>query len=395
MTAGIGALLDLGHGLRARAARHRLDRGYAPAAQALLGAGFGAGSGPRVLILHHPNRICWANIHPYFHYGADLAARYGSRIRARPIDQLMQDRAPAADIVLIQPWFTEDIDRLAAAIARYRDRHAPARVVFLDSFAHVDLRFARALEPLVDLYLRKALFRDRQAFLTPRRGDTNLTEYYMTLHDLPGEVVDWQVPPAMLDRLGLMPNFLTAPHLMPQFRGALPDLDDRPIDLHARIATKGTPWYQAMREHAARVTQDLPRIVTTPRDKIDQARFLDEMRQSRLCWSPFGYGELCWRDIEAFMTGAVLIKPDMGHLDSLPDLYRPGRTYLPVRWDFADFEQVVREALADPARLRRIATEAFEACRAYLDGGRFVDDCAAVLTLPDTRPNARTERKTA
>ena len=73
---------------------------------------------------------------------------------------------------------------------------------------------------------------------------------------------------------------------------------------------------------------------TTPKDRIAQMRFLEEMRQSKLCWSPFGYGELCWRDIEAYMTGAVLIKPDVSHLGSLPDLYRPHETYLPVRWDF-------------------------------------------------------------
>ncbi|WP_265501102.1 glycosyltransferase [Paracoccus beibuensis] len=334
-----------------------------------------------MLILHHPNRICWASIYPYFHYGADLAGRYGVDLRALPIDRIFDTSAPAADIVLIQPWFTEDVDRLADAIARYRARHDPTRVVFLDSFAHVDLRFGKTLEPLVDLYLRKGLFRDRSDFLTPRLGDTNLTEYYMTLYGIPGQVVDWQVPPALLDRLGLMPNFLTAPHLMPHFKGLPPDLQNRPIDLHARIATKGTPWYQAMREHAARVTQDLPGIVTTPRERIDQALFLDEMRQSKLCWSPFGYGELCWRDIEAFMTGAVLVKPDMGHLDSQPDLYRPGQTYLPVRWDFADFEDVVRRALADPDTLQQIARTAFQACRDYLDRNGFVDGCAAQLKV--------------
>lgn len=372
---------SFGHSLRVHAARRRLEQRYQPIARALLAARFSPRARTRVLILHHPNRICWASIYPYFHYGADLADRYGADIRARPLAQIFDARAPAADIVLIQPWFTENIDRLADAIARYRARHDPARVIFLDSFAHVDLRFGKTLEPLVDLYLRKALFRDRGAFLTPRLGDTNLTEYYMTLYGIPGEVVDWQVPSSLLDRLGLMPNFLTAPHLMSHFLAEPSALAERPIDLHARIATKGTPWYQAMREHAARITRDLPGIVTTPPERVAQALFLDEMRQSKLCWSPFGYGELCWRDIEAFMTGAVLIKPDMGHLDSQPDLYRPGETYLPVRWDFADFEDVVRDAMANPEALRDIAQTAFQACRDYLEQNLFVDACTAQLKI--------------
>lgn len=372
---------SFGHSLRAQAARRRLDQKTGPVVSALLAARFSPRAKNRVLILHHPNRICWASIYPYFHYGVELADRCGADIRARPLARLLEGRAPAADIVLIQPWFTENIDQLAEAIARYRARHDPARVIFLDSFAHVDLRFGKALEPLVDLYLRKALFRDRSAFLTPRLGDTNLTEYYMTLYGIPGEVVDWQVPSSLLDRLGLMPNFLTAPHLMPHFLGDPPALAERPIDLHSRIATKGTPWYQAMREHAAEITQDLPGIVTTPRERVDQALFLDELRQSKLCWSPFGYGELCWRDIEAFMTGAVLIKPDMGHLDSQPDLYRAGETYLPVRWDFADFEDVVRHALANPQILRNIAQAAHQACRDYVVQNSFVDQAGRYLDL--------------
>jgi hypothetical protein len=83
------------------------------------------------------------------------------------------------------------------------------------------------------------------------------------------------------------------------------------------------------------------------------------------------------------MTGAVLIKPNVSHLDSLPDLYRPHETYLPVRWDFSDFEDVVRNALANPEDLRRIALTAFQACRDYLNKGRFVDDCAGHLTFAD------------
>jgi hypothetical protein len=71
------------------------------------------------------------------------------------------------------------------------------------------------------------------------------------------------------------------------------------------------------------------------------------------------------------------------HLDSLPGLYRPHETYLPVRWDFSGFKDVVQTALANPENLRRIALTAFQACRDYLDQGRFFDDCAAHLTIAD------------
>ena len=62
------------------------------------------------------------------------------------------------------------------------------------------------------------------------------------------------------------------------------------------------------------------------------------------------------------MTGAVLVKPDMSHLETLPDLYRPGETYLPVRWDFSDLGDVVGSALADADLRRRLATAGLEEC---------------------------------
>jgi hypothetical protein len=104
-----------------------------------------------------------------------------------------------------------------------------------------------------------------------------------------------------------------------------------------------------------------------------------ELANSRLCFSPFGYGELCWRDIEAFQTGAVLIKPDMGHLQTLPDLYEPGVTYLPVRWDFSDLEDVVCSALADEPRMEAIASEAWNRTARYIREGCFVDDMAEMF----------------
>lgn len=137
-----------------------------------------------------------------------------------------------------------------------------------------------------------------------------------------------------------------------------------------------------MREHSERAARQIDGISLTPRNRIGRAAFLAEMQQCRLCWSPFGYGELCWRDLEAMMTGAVLIKPDMAHLETVPDLYRAGVSYLPVKWDFSDLEAVVRGALADPDGCARIAANAFAAARDYLQTARFVTDMGALLNLP-------------
>lgn len=369
-----------GNALRALIARHRLERPVRSFGAGLLGGRFPGRARVRLLICHHPNDISWSQVYPWFHYADRFERDYGLAVRTVPVERFLAgEDVPAADIVLVQPWFTEPAERVAAALVRYRARCHGARLVFLDPYAHTDLRYGPALFPHLDLYLRKALFRDRSLFLRPFEGDTNLTEYYGRLYGIGAAPVDWHVPPAMLDRLGLVPNFLTAPYLMDGFLGPAPEWTDRPIDLHSRIAIKGSPWYQEMRRHADAAAKAIGGVRLTPPGRIPRADFLKEMRASKLCWSPFGYGELCWRDLEAFMTGAVLVKPDMGHLETLPDLYRPGETYLPVRWDYADLDAVVRGALADPERMRWIAGQAFGAAREYLVSERFVTDSARDL----------------
>lgn len=362
-------------GLLGRAARHIFHPVLGKTARAALGVPFAPWAERRLLICHHLNGICWANIYPFFHEALGFADQHGTSIRALPIECLLEGGRQEADVLLVQPWFTVDSQRLGDVLAGYRDSFPKTRIVFIDSFAHTDLRFGAHVGPHIDLYLRKALFCDRREFLTPRVGDTNLTEYYMRLYGLEGgEPVDWGVPPELLDRLGLIQNFLMAPALMPAFLRPEPEFINRPIDLNLRIAAKGTPWYQAMRSHAIDAARKLVGVSITTEERISRNQFLAELRHSKLCWSPFGYGELCWRDIEAFQTGAVLLKPDMSHLETMPDLYRPGETYLPVRWDFSDLEEVVQRALADPDGCRRIAINAFKACRNYILTGSFVSD---------------------
>lgn len=371
-----------GNALRLFLSRHRSHRLLRSFSTAVLGANFPTKAHRRLLIMHHPTPISWSLVHPYFHYANDFEAQYGLSIRTRPVEDFLSGKPlPDSDIIVLQPWFTESSDRISDSLSRYRKSYPDTRIIFLDAYAHTDLRLAKILAPYVDLYLRKARFHNQDDFYRAWAGDTNLTDYYSRLYNIPAEQVDWQVPDGFTDRLDLVPNFLTAPYLLDGFLGMRPDFTDRPIDVHSRLATKGSDWYQAMRQDADRAIKDIKGIRLTPNGRIPQDKFLNEMRRSKLCWSPFGYGELCWRDLEAFLTGAVLVKPDMSHLETAPDLYIAGESYLPVKWDFSDLSDVVQGALADPENTRRIAENAFQVCHKYLISNRFVAESARQLGL--------------
>ena len=107
------------------------------------------------------------------------------------------------------------------------------------------------------------------------------------------------------------------------------------------------------------------------------------MLRSRICVSPYGFGEICWRDFEAILCGCVLVKPDMGHVRSHPDVYVPGVTYVPVQWDYADLEEVCASCLADEPRCVRIVENARRALLESLEPAWFLDRFGELLARLD------------
>lgn len=78
--------------------------------------------------------------------------------------------------------------------------------------------------------------------------------------------------------------------------------------------------------------------------RIPKEEFIAEGQNSKCILSPFGWGEICGRDFEAFVYGGCMIKQDMSHCITYPDAYQPGVTYIPLKWDFSDFKDVLLRA---------------------------------------------------
>lgn len=332
----------------------------------------------RLNIYSHYSRIPFSQVYPYIYFEKELLERYNTSIRVFNIEdytRYSKNLEHFADIFIIQPWFTEDKIKVSRILSLIKNNNPVAVTCFLDSFAHNDLRFAEKIDPYTDFYVKKSIFNDKSLYTQAQFGDTNLTNYYGSLFGLKQELVDWKVPLSTLRKLRLSPNFFTSPNLLPSFKNGDPPLfEERDINMHARLSTKGSEWYSAMRQKAIDEVLRLKLPHTVIETGVGWTQYMTEMHRSKLCFSPFGYGELCWRDIEAFQTGAVLVKPDMSHLATLPDLYVPYETYLPVAWDFSDLQEVASQALADDALRERIATTAFQRVASYLRSGAFIDD---------------------
>ncbi|WP_281967824.1 glycosyltransferase [Roseovarius nanhaiticus] len=362
-----------------------LLRRLARAAQARKRAGayrrpFDPGAARKILLLAVDHPIPQSQIFGFHHYADRFRDKWDADIREYPVEApLDASLTKAATTICIQTYFEIPDADLAELFSAIRALNPDARLVYLDWFAPTDLRLADRVGPHVDAYVSKHLLSDRRQYGQPTFGDTTLMDYYGRAYDLPHEEQTFNVPNIFLKKLHLGPSFLTADFMLPVFeRGKMPD-GPRPTDLHARIAVEGTPWYSAMRGACAEAVAQLGGVRKVTGFGIRHDKFLRELRASKICFSPFGYGEVCWRDYEAILCGATLLKQDMGHVATAPDIFVPFETYVPVAWDLSDFAERVTWLLEDDAARIRIARNAFEVLHDYARSGGFVDQMASAL----------------
>jgi hypothetical protein len=145
----------------------------------------------------------------------------------------------------------------------------------------------------------------------------------------------------------------------PDFSG-----DRRTIAVHARIDPVSCPSIAWQRHLYLDLIKDDPLFVT---GLVSQGHYYEELFNSKIVLSPFGWGEVCFRDFEAIISGALLLKPDMAHLKTWPDIYIPYETYIPLNWDGTDIKEKTETYLADNKARERIARNAWELYRKELE----------------------------
>jgi hypothetical protein len=99
------------------------------------------------------------------------------------------------------------------------------------------------------------------------------------------------------------------------------------------------------------------------KERVSSSKYRQEMRDSKIVVSPFGWGEIGVRDFECWIYGACLVKPDMSHMETWPDVFVAGETYAPAGWGFKDLKRTIEELLDDGNKRQRIARAGRDAYR--------------------------------
>lgn len=312
------------------------------------------------------HELARTQIYPLVLYGRQLRRQNDLRLNLVPTQALLDApagaAAPQVKRVFVQAPLNADAAAVEALMQAVRRACPEAAICYLDWMAPIDVRHAGVLDPYIDSYITKQTFSDPARFHAEFVGDSNLSDHYFRRMGKPMPSVRYAFPAGFERKLILGSNFGFSPQMLDMFRRRFPGQGQRDIGLHARIATKGVDWYQHMREEAlqAALAVRAAGVNCVIEGRVRRPAFFAEMRRSQLCYSPFGYGEVCWRDYEAFATGAVLLKPDMGHLRTFPEVFRPGETYVALRWDSSDLLPQVQHWLADALARQRMSEAAFE-----------------------------------
>ncbi len=340
----------------------------------------------KVLLVTEKSRIPQSQIFPFFYYANQFKSRWNIEFKEINIDAfeiLRKDFPQHADRIIFQPWLVKGERRIVQLLERLKNLNPEAKIAFFDINAPTDLRFAETVNPYIDWYVKRHALINRLDYSKVTFGDTKLVEYYNRLCKNPeANQVFFPVSQSLLDKLIIGPSFFTAREMLPYFdKSPFPPFTARKkYTLNARLKTKGSRWFSSMRELAIKTCLDIPfDSMIIGEASVSNRQNKKELRASKVCFSPFSYGEVCWRDYEAILSGALLIKPDMSHVETAPNTFIPLQTYVPVSWDFSDLDDKVSYYLENEDIAANIIDNAYRNLHQYVSSGGIVDQYAKIF----------------
>lgn len=334
--------------------------------------------------------------HGLFEFRAELEQKLRSSFEFcfdLPLEQFQSCiETSRPDVVLLLVCWAYPIEAVAALLEDLAKIPARPHLVLLDQSDQSSSPFLSLL-PKVDLMIKSQVLRDLSAYTKPMRSGYIFTEFLE--RELDYDLQAWHfgttAEVSELPKLQLGWNLGATRRVRRLLR-----LGDawsipwrvRPYAINCRlgVAVANGEWYADYRNFAYKSLKAATHgLLTTGKERVSPRRYLLEIAMSRLVFSPFGWGEVCYRDYEAVALGALLIKPAMEHLETNPNIFVPRETYLPVRWDLADLEEVCHRALSEPDKSRQIVANARQVLKDYFRKGQFVESVGSLLNQATTR----------
>ncbi len=326
---------------------------------------------------------------------SDYRSQLRRELRLVSLHLYLEDvlRAPRSilssfDIVVLQLSFRTpraDAVRFVHTIKTALDGR---RLIYFDGDDDLCIQFPEILR-YADLYVKKHLFRDKNAYLGKFVGKNNLTDFIhrkfgRSFSDDAAAMESGPVPIDQLRKIYLGFNLALDKKILRLYRAAKfrPLLDNKVNDIVFRGSVP-KDWMRYLRMDIEPALARLQKSyqVILPKERVTAEEYYREMSRSKICVSPFGYGEICWRDFEAILCGSLMIKPNVDHIETTPDIFKPYQTYVPVQWDYSDLEEKCSYYLAHDNERERIVKAAFDVLDSFYKDDEIIKIFAKIFDV--------------
>lgn len=174
-------------------------------------------------------------------------------------------------------------------------------------------------------------------------------------------------------------NYSFYDHLLPLRQYSFSE-NERPYDLnYAGTIDYGEKVVTKHRQDAYDICDNMKsyNVFLSSKRTYSREDYWYSLMKSKSVLSPWGNGELCYRDYEAILCGCVLIKPNTDHVSVWPDIFQNGKTYVACNYDFHDVPTIVNDIKNNWEKYRDIRQNAYKIIKdSFSDGvleNRFSD----------------------
>jgi hypothetical protein len=146
-------------------------------------------------------------------------------------------------------------------------------------------------------------------------------------------------------------------HLLPQYKNFVSVSTTKNIDIcgifqtHHKYNTdhgsRNDNFYTQHRQSLDDMLKQLQEDYNVVRDQRPFEIYIKELQNSKIGISPFGMGEVCFRDFENIQYGTILMKPDMSKINTIPDIYKDEDTYIAVNYNWSNLAERIDYVLSN------------------------------------------------
>lgn len=239
--------------------------------------------------------------------------------------------------------------------------------------------------PYVDRYLCKHLYRDMDAYDKPLYHNRKFVDFYAKRFNLAKEYYEknelLSAYADHVDKIGLWWNIAYGNvGMVPRWKWLAntyifknsykfdePNIynseQHKDFDLHALFVTKDQRGHiDYHRKYARTIIEGIHNIrLPEINRRVSERKYMELIWRSKCVFSPFGWGEICYRDFTTFLAGGCLLKPTLEDIHTWPRVLVENETYIPLEWDLSDLQEKLMHYLKNTDEREKISLQGYQA----------------------------------